>query len=179
MNHNFLFLPAYERLRRDLHDGQLGTVDNLSVNWLYALPLIQFGPFNNWMLNAPSNIVFELGPHLVAFVVDLLGMPETVNVGVDRPIDLPGQQRVYRHWSVTGHSGRASWSLNLSLSPGQADRSVRVRGYARTAQCDLDRDIYLRQAVRSTSALFDNLLGGLHTSGQWGAQTSGNLIRSV
>ena len=179
VNHNFLFLPAYEQLRRDLHDGRLGVVDHLSVNWLYALPLIQFGPFNNWMLEAPGNIVFELGPHLAAFIVDLLGMPESLHVSAERPIDLPGPHRVYRHWSVTGHSGRVSWSLNLSLSPGQADRSVRIRGYASSAQCDLDRDVYLRQSARSSSALFDNVLSGMHTSRQWAAQTTGNLLRSV
>lgn len=66
VNHNFLFLPSYEKLRSQVADGTLGKLDQVTINWFYPLPLIQFGPFNNWILREPQNLFFELGPHLVS-----------------------------------------------------------------------------------------------------------------
>ena len=73
VNHNFLFLPGYEALRGEAADGTLGALDHVTVNWLYALGLIQFGPHDNWIVGSEGNVLFELGSHLAAFATDLLG----------------------------------------------------------------------------------------------------------
>ena len=160
VNHNFLFLPGYESLRAQVKDGTIGMVDHVSLRWLYALGLIQFGPYNNWMLRAESNLLFELGPHLIAFLIDLVGPLDTLRAEASLPIDLPGGQRVFRHWSVTGRRDQTAVSLELSVAPGQADRSVRVRGHAANAHLDFDRDVYLRDEASSNSTLFDGLAAG-------------------
>ena len=157
VNHNFLFLPSYEALRRDAADGTLGTLDHVTVNWLYGLGLIQFGPYNNWIVGSEGNLLFELGTHLGAFVIDLLGPLDELTAVASRAIDLPGSQRVYRHWNAIGRHGRTAVSLNLSVVPGQPDRSVHVRGSAAVARLDFERDLYWREQVRSNSALFDPL----------------------
>ena len=72
VNHNFLFLRSYERLRGHAKDGTLGKLDQITINWLFAFGLIQFGPFDNWILRRPENILFEVGPHLVAFALACL-----------------------------------------------------------------------------------------------------------
>ena len=61
VNHNFLFTPGYESIRAAVKSGELGRIDHLSVDWHFTLPILQFGPFDNWMLAAPANIVFETG----------------------------------------------------------------------------------------------------------------------
>src|SRR5439155_3879525 len=144
VNHNFLFLPAYEQLRREVRDGTIGALDHVNINWLYGLGLIQFGPYSNWILRAEANLLFELGPHLAAFALDLVGSLDQLSATASRPLDLPGGQRVFRHWSITGERGETALSLNLSVAPGQPDRSVQVRGYAATARMDFDRSLYLR-----------------------------------
>jgi predicted dehydrogenase len=73
VNHNFLFLPGYERMRRDLADRTIGTLDHVTINWLFALGLIQFGPHDNWILGTEGNLLFEVGSHVAAFATDLLG----------------------------------------------------------------------------------------------------------
>ena len=106
VSHNFLFMPAYERLRAHLRDGTIGRLDHVSLRWLYPLGLVQFGPFNNWILRAEPNVLLELGSHLAAFMVDLVGIPEELHAIASNPIDLPGAQRVYRHWSVLARKQR-------------------------------------------------------------------------
>ena len=157
VNHNFLFLPSYEALRKDVRDGTLGTLDHVTANWLYALGLIQFGPYNNWMVGTEGNLLFELGSHLAAFATDLLGPLDDLKAVAGLPIVLPGDQRVFRHWNAIGSRGATSITLNLSVAPGQADRSVHARGSAAVAHLDFERDFYWVERARSNSAMFDPL----------------------
>jgi predicted dehydrogenase len=175
VNHNFLFMPGYEAMRRDAASGALGTLDHLTAHWLYALGLIQFGPFNNWIVGSEGNLLYELGSHLAAFATDLLGPLDEVAAVASHPIDLPGSQRVYRHWNVVGRSGSASVSLNLSVAPGQPDRSVHLRGSAAVARLDFERDLYWSERANSNSAMFDPL----HTARSVGRAIAGQGWRNV
>jgi predicted dehydrogenase len=170
VNHNFLFTPAYERLRGMLKDGSIGRLDHLSLRWLYPLGLIQFGPYNNWMLRAEQNLLFELGPHLLAFLHDIVGPLDELKAVASRPIELPGAQRVWRHWSLIGQKGPTSVSLELSVEPGQADRSLRVRGYAASAELDFERGVLHVSEAKSNSALFDGWGHARRGASDWRAQ---------
>jgi nucleoside-diphosphate-sugar epimerase/predicted dehydrogenase len=158
VNHNFLFMRGYQPLREAIRTHALGAVDHLTVDWLYPLPLIQFGPFDNWILGAPENLVFELGPHLAAFVIDLLG-PIEVNAGfAGSPVEIPGGRCVYRHWHLLGKAGRGSVVLNLSVTPGQKDRSLKVRTSGGIAHFDFERGVGRIERARSTNPIVDNVM---------------------
>lgn len=179
VNHNFLFLPSYEKLRQQAADGTLGNLDQVTINWLYPLPLIQFGPFNNWILREPQNLFFELGPHLVAFMMDLVGPLDRVQTDIFAPIDLPGGSRVYRRWHIHGVKGSIAVDLNLSVKPGFADRSITVRGHAATAKCDFDRDIYYRDEPSGHGLLFDNFFTARRVAKQIAVNGMSNLFKSM
>jgi predicted dehydrogenase/nucleoside-diphosphate-sugar epimerase len=179
VNHNFLFLPSYQKLRQDVKDGTIGKLDHVTINWMFPLGQIQFGPFNTWMLQEPANLFFELGPHLVAFLVDLLGQPDYVQVDVSLPIDLPGGNRVYRRWHVHGTKGAVAFDLNLSVVPGFTDRSISVRGHAATATCLFDRDIYYRDEPSGAGILFDNFLTVKNIAWQIGVNGLCNLFKAI
>jgi predicted dehydrogenase/nucleoside-diphosphate-sugar epimerase len=179
VNHNFLFLPSYQKLRQDVRDGTIGKLDHININWMFPLPQIQFGPFNIWMLQKPANLFFELGPHLVAFLEDLLEQPDRIQVDVSLPIDLPGDNRVYRRWHVHGSKGDVTFNLNLSVIPGYTDRSISVRGHAATATCLFDRDIYYRDEPSGAGILFDNFLTTKNIAWQIGVNSLSNLTRAI
>ncbi|MGF1547293.1 MAG: NAD-dependent epimerase/dehydratase family protein [Thiotrichales bacterium] len=179
VNHNFLFLPSYEKLRQQARDGTLGKLDQITINWLYLLGLIQFGPYNNWMLREPQNIFFELGPHLVAFALDLVGPLDSLRTEIFRPIDLPGGSRVYRRWHIHGLKGDTAVDLNLSITPGFTDRSIAVRGHAANARCDFDRDLYYRDEPSGNGILFDNFFTAQGIARQLSGNGFGNLFKSV
>ena len=179
VNHNFLFLPAYEALRREAADGTLGPLDHVTVNWLYALGLVQFGPHDNWILGSEGSVLFELGSlHVAAFTIDLLGSVDELRAPVaSQEIELPGKQRVFRHWNAIGRRGPASVSLNLSIAPGQAERSVHVRGAAASVHVDFERDIHWIEQARSNSAMFDPLHTARASARQIGRQGWRNVAR--
>lgn len=140
VNHNFLFSRGYEAVREQAKAGKLGSIDTVAANWLFPLPQLQFGPFDIWMLDRPANLLFELTPHLISFVLDLAGDLDVEAAVTSRPASLPGGKTAYRHWQVAGHAGRTAVSITLSLTPGYADRSLRVRASAAAAQVDFGRD---------------------------------------
>ena len=177
VNHNFLFLPGYEALRSDIEQRRLGPIDHVTVNWLYALGLIQFGPHNNWILGSEGNLLFELGSHVAAFVLDLLGPLDDLKAIAGQSIGLPGDQRVFRHWNVVGTRGGASVSLNLSVMPGHPDRSLHVRGLAAAGHFDFERDLYWREQVHSNSAMFDQLHAARDNARQIGRSGWANVRR--
>jgi nucleoside-diphosphate-sugar epimerase/predicted dehydrogenase len=156
VNHNFLFSPQYESLRQRVKAGEIGRIDHLSVNWHFSLPLLHFGPFDNWMLSAPANIVFELGSHLSSLVVDLLGVPEIITAVAGNPIELPASQRVYRHWNVIGVAGSATATISISIADGQPDRILRVRGRGGSSQLDFGRDIGWSDGGGSADPMFES-----------------------
>jgi nucleoside-diphosphate-sugar epimerase/predicted dehydrogenase len=156
VNHNFLFSPGYESLRASLKAGELGRIDHLAVNWHFALPILQFGPFDNWMLAAPANMAFETGSHVSSFIVDLLGLPDITMAVADNPITLPAGQKVYRQWTALGRAGAATVLLSISMTAGHSDRILRVRGRGGSAQLDFGRDIGWRDVTVTDNPIFDS-----------------------
>ncbi len=156
VNHNFLFSPAYEALRTRVKAGELGKVDHLRVDWHFAQPILQFGPFDSWMLAAPANMLFETGSHIGAFIVDLVGLPEIQSAVAGNPIALPGRQIVYRHWTAVGKANTATVTLSISMTAGQADRILRLRGRGASAQLDFGRDIGWLESTVSDNPIFDS-----------------------
>jgi nucleoside-diphosphate-sugar epimerase/predicted dehydrogenase len=156
VNHNFLFSPGYESLRAGVKSGEFGRIDHVSVNWHYALPILQFGPFDSWMVAAPANVVFEIGPHLGAFIVDLVGLPEIISAIAGNSVVLPADQTVYRQWTAIGRADAATVLLSMSLTVGHADRILRVRGRGGSAQLDFGRDISWRDTIVRDNPMFDS-----------------------
>jgi predicted dehydrogenase/nucleoside-diphosphate-sugar epimerase len=176
VSHNFLFIPAYERLREQVRDGTIGRLDHVSLRWLFSLGMLQFGPFNNWILRDEPNVLFELGSHLAAFMVDLVGVPDELQATATNPIDLPGAQRVFRHWSVLARRGQTGISLELSATPGQSERIVSVRGYAACARMDFAHNTLLVEEATVVSSLFNALKQGRASGRAMGSQAWSNFF---
>ena len=149
VNHNFLFAPVYEDLRRDLAAGKLGRPDHVTITWNRELDQLRSGPFNLWMLRDPRNIMLEIGPHCLAPILDLIGSPSSPGRRASNPVDLPGGRRFYRRWHVEAEAGSAAVALHFSFAPGFTEQTIHVRGTLGSATVDLERDLYvLRRHTR-------------------------------
>jgi nucleoside-diphosphate-sugar epimerase len=121
-----------------VRSGVLGPVDHVSFNWLYELGFIRQGPFDNWMLREPGNVMLETGPHIMAALIDLAGKPETLTATADREVTLPTGGKVFRRWQVRGTAGRTAVEAHINMGPGYSQRVIHVHGLLGTATCDLD-----------------------------------------
>ncbi len=174
--YNFLFMPGYEAMRRDAASGALGTLDHLNVNWLYALGLIQFGPYNNWILGSEGNLLYELGRisllcHGSARPARRGGSGRVAADRAARPSACLSALECHRpEWQHLGEPGEpvgrsgAAWTL-----------SVHLRGSAAVARLDFERDLYWRERANSNSAMFDPL----HTARSMSRTIAGQGWRNV
>jgi predicted dehydrogenase/nucleoside-diphosphate-sugar epimerase len=179
VNHNFLFLKSYEQLRAKIRNGDVGRLDQVTINWLFGLGLIKFGPFNSWMLRDPRNLFLEIGSHLCAFAIDLIGEPTDFQVRTSRPLQIPGGATVYRRWHVYAQAGDTALDINLSLSPGIEDRSLTIRGYAASARVDYSRDVITLDQSTGAGAHFGDFAGTERQAWQYAKTGFGNLARSL
>jgi predicted dehydrogenase/nucleoside-diphosphate-sugar epimerase len=140
VSHNFLFSATFERLRAAVHSKALGPIDHITFNHFYELGQIRFGPFDNWMLRNPGNVILETGPHLVSALLDLAGAPEALSVTADRKVTLPNGAEIYRRWRMRTTVGRTAIDLNINFAPGFPQRTIYVRGLFGSALLDFDAD---------------------------------------
>ena len=140
VSHNFLFSAAFQRLREAVHSKLLGPIDHITFNHFYELGQIRFGPFDNWMLRNPGNVILETGPHLLSALLDLAGTPEALSVTADRKVTLPNGADIYRRWRMRTTVGRTAIDLNINFAPGFPQRTIYVRGLFGSALLDFDAD---------------------------------------
>jgi len=170
VNHNFLMLPSYDRLKEDIKNGVIGPVDTFEANWQFPLPPLRSGPFGLWMLRAPGNILFEIGPHLFAFVADIFGELENIDVRLRNPIVIPGGLTHYQTWRISGEANGAAITLNLSLIEGHDNRSVSLRGLGACAKYDFAQDAYRLE----TAKMQDIIIGPFATQASIAGQALGD-----
>ncbi len=155
VNHNFLFFDSYQTLRKAVRSGALGPLDQVSLNYLYELAQVRFGPFDSWMLRAPENVFLETGPHLISAVLDLVGPIDSLSVSADRQTTLPNGANVYRRWRLKLTAGRTAVDINVNLGPGFGQRTIYARGISGSASLDFDADTCIIDRRTLLSADFD------------------------
>lgn len=158
VSHNFLFLDGYQPIRDAVREKRFGTIDQLTLNWLYELPQLHFGPFDGWMFAEPRNLVLELGSHLAAFALDLAGPVELVASEGCSAIELPGRKSVLRRWYALGSAGRSSIVFNLATTPGRVDRSFSLRSLGALIYFDFEKGIGWIDAQASDNPVIDHLV---------------------
>jgi predicted dehydrogenase/nucleoside-diphosphate-sugar epimerase len=155
VGHNFLFSECYERLRNDLRNGTLGLLDHLTITWHRELAQATSGPFDIWMLREPANVMLEVGPHCVAQMLDLVGLPSEMKAHASNPADLPSGQKFYRRWQISAVTGRTAVDLRFSFVPGFGEYTIQARGSLASATVDFERNTYTLKRHRPLSDDFD------------------------
>lgn len=155
VNHNFLFYPVYEELKNAIQSKELGPIDHVTITWHRDLDLLKTGPYDNWMLKDPKNLILEIGSHLAALYLDLIGKPDRFNVEASDPIDLPSGITVYRRLIVIGYKNQICGEIRLSLRSGMDERSIEVRGLNGKAKVDFDANTFILKKNGSYSLDFD------------------------
>ena len=179
VNHNFLFSSAYEKLRTDLYEGFFGPLQHIEVTWAFPLGQLVNGPFGGWLTEKPGNIFLELGAHLIAFGVDLLPGFKLHRVDPFDHVVLPNGRVIFRQWHISGYRDATRIDFFLSTRPQSADRSLRVRGLAASAECLYDRNTYTTSELRSLNPLFDDFIDQSKRATSIAKQTGKNFFTSL
>jgi predicted dehydrogenase/nucleoside-diphosphate-sugar epimerase len=179
VNQNMSFAGAHETLRNTIKSGVLGPIDFISYSHLAELPLIRFGPFDHWMVREPGNVMLEIGPHVIAALLDLAGKPDKLVAKADREVTLPGGGKVFRRWRISGDAGRTAIEAHINLGPGHGQRIIHVHGLLGSAICDLDANTCVVDTGTTAGIDFDRYKRSRTAAGQLTRQarsTVGNFV---
>ncbi len=155
VSHNFLFSPIYERLKKDITEGELGRLQHVVITWDKELGQLRGGPFGAFMFRGPGNIMLEVGPHSVAHMLDLVGVPDRLSAEAGLPMDLPNGVRFRRRWMVRAYKGDTCIDLCYFYGGGFSEHTIHVRGSVATATVDFERNIYTKRRHGAKSLDFD------------------------
>lgn len=158
VNHNFLALSSYQRMKEALRKGMVGKIHRLEANWHYPLAQIRSGPFGIWMLRSSANLLREIGPHLFAFVQDLLGPMTISNVIASKSIQVPGVGSRPQSFSIFGHVGHTAVQLSISLVESYEDRSLTLHGVTGRAKLDFASDTFVLHQGNTSDIVLNPLM---------------------
>lgn len=113
INHNFVYHPAYLRLKKQIESGQYGKLR--AVQMRFAAPLRQMAAkqFGHWMFDSPRNLLMEQVVHPLSLIDDLLG-----------PVKLSGALPAEPTRPTEGVAITNKWSLSFTSDRGDAQLQV-------------------------------------------------------
>lgn len=177
--HNFLALPAYERLKQVRDDGRLGLVSSAQINWSLPLGPLRSGPYGIWLMRETPNLLLELGPHPFSFATDLFGPLEIEHVSCGQWIALPGGEERPQSWRILARAGRVDVTICLSLVETFDDRSVTLRGSSGMARLDYAADTLVVAQDNAAELILNPLLKEFGRSGAHLREGLRNAVRQV
>jgi len=173
VGHNFLGLPAYDRLKSAFKAGELGKVASADFNWNFPLAPLRSGPFSLWMLQEPKNLLLELSPHLFAFAVDLFGPVEILHIDMGKPVELSGGGTRHQSFRILARAGDTDLNFNLTLAETMDDRSVTLRGSSGIARLNYAADTLVINRENAADIVLNPLVYQL--SQAWGNLREGSV----
>lgn len=140
--HGYLFAEGYEKLVDTVRSGRLGEVDQVDIVWNRELPEFSKGPYDAWVLQHPSNVLFDVGTHSFAHAMHLLGPLQNLSVGVWDEIGMPRGLRGYKRWEIRGWHGNTSVRIRFSFMKGYPEHYLHVRGTSGVAHVDFENNLH-------------------------------------
>ncbi|EMI16777.1 oxidoreductase, Gfo/Idh/MocA family protein [Rhodopirellula maiorica SM1] len=179
INHNFLFARVYEDLRQCIDSGKLGRIDAIDIAWNKQLPQLNHGPYSIWMLRDSTNLLLELGPHIVSPVLDLASFPDQITGIATHPIALPCGRSMMRNWAFSMTTGRIAVQTRLSLGSGMTEFTIHVRGSHGSATADIEDNTFTLNRATRYSMDFDRYHRLKQTSRDLHRQAKSGLHRYI
>jgi len=175
VNQNFIFHPAFVRLRRIVGEGRLGRPN--FVDCLYNVPLHQLSvrQFGHWMFHAPGNILLEQAVHPLSQIAALIGSVEEVHAIADPPIEIAPGLPFFPATSITLRGTKLPAQLRYAVGQSYPFWQVSVVCDDGVAVADiLANRVFTHGRTRWLEAV-DHLISG----GRTGAAVIGEGVRNA
>jgi predicted dehydrogenase/nucleoside-diphosphate-sugar epimerase len=158
VNHNFVFHPAFARLRAQVAAGAIGRVEHVRVELSVPLSQLEAGAFGHWMFLEPRNIVYEQGVHPLSLVHALLGRVESATTTILESRELGAGQTFHTRWAVAARAERGTAEVQLAFGAAFERFVVQVRGTDGFLEADLRRDTLAGEGKSSWLEFYDSYL---------------------
>lgn len=146
INHNFIFYPLFQRLKKDIANNKIGKPEYVSAFYGGPLGQLDFNQFGNWMFQKPENIILEQGPHPISQVMSLLGDIKHITAKTSSKKELGKNQFFYDRWQALAECEEGHAFLHLSFGKQYSNqRNIHVFGRDGSIFIDFLNNRYLVQ----------------------------------
>ena len=146
VNHNFIFYPLFERLKKDLASHRIGEPEYIIAFYGGPLGQLDSGKFGNWMFQEPGNIILEQGPHPISQIRAILGEIQKVTGTAAGKMELGKNQFFYDRWQAIIECEGGSGFVHLSFGNRYStQRTLHVYGQDGVISIDFLNNLYLVQ----------------------------------
>lgn len=139
VNHNCVSRTSFQSLLSLIRAGRLGRVLHVNVTYSTSPSSVPRDP-GHFLVQHPSNALFEIGPHPFSLVRRILGPVKRVVAHADEGPSSPFGARSVPSFQAAIAAARGTAHLYLSVGRGFRDVSVVVHGEDGVASADLARN---------------------------------------
>lgn len=167
VNHNAVEEPSFRRLLARVRSGEVGHVRHVQMMLSIGLAELR-APHNvtSWMLRAPRNIVFEVGPHPFSHLLELVGPVRSATTTVLGTRRLGTGQTVPDRFVVAAAAERGTAELFVALNTAATLRTVRVLGTDGSLEVRLDEQLVAGDRHTPRHPLLDRFAVGWRLGGE-------------
>lgn len=166
VNQNFVFHPAFARLRALIDGGAIGRLKNLAC--LYRMPLrqLQGRQFGHWMFRAPQNLLLEQAVHPLSQVRALVPDTVLVNVSVGDRLTLSPDKDLLLEADVALRGRIASVQFHFALGADFSQWELIASGTDGIVVADIvNNRCYTKRRTRWLEPT-DQVLSGLRSASE-------------
>lgn len=115
INQNFVYHPAFARLRSAVAARELGPLE--FVNCIYSVPLRQLGSgqLGHWMFHEPGNILLEQAVHPLSQMVSLLGPVDDLAAKAEPAIEISPGVSFHKTLGMTISGAKGAGQLHFQV----------------------------------------------------------------
>jgi predicted dehydrogenase/nucleoside-diphosphate-sugar epimerase len=175
VNQNFVFHPAFRRLKQAVAAGEIGQLRHVAC--LYHMPLRQLaaGQLGHWMFQSSTNLLLEQAVHPLSQLDDLAG-PLTIQAAIPSPrSSAPDWACLVTGWSVACAADGVTATLHFSLGETHPCWRITAIGSDGMLEADIIRNLTVRQLPSRWLEAIDD--AAVSTSG--GLQQVAQAIRNL
>jgi predicted dehydrogenase len=159
VNHNLTFMPGLLRVVDMIRECRFGAVQHVTINFNLGLQRLAAGPHRHWMFGTTGNLVFELGPHPLSVIYQLVGGLLDTRVLTTGDLKLTNGVDFHSSWQCALSCERGTAQLLLSVGKAYTNAWIHILGEDAEAFVDLRR-CTVRVSERTHYMRVDDLVDG-------------------
>ncbi len=163
VNHNLTFMPGLLRVVEMIRECRFGAVQHVTINFNLGLQRLAAGPHRHWMFGGAGNLVFELGPHPLSVIYQLVGGALDVRTLTTGDLKLTNGVDFHSSWQCALSCERGTAQLLLSVGKAYTNAWIHILGEDAEAFVDLRR-CTVRVSERTHYMRVDDLVDGARTA---------------
>lgn len=161
VGHSLLYMDCVLKATKLLHSGKMGRIIGVHSFFGHSekKKSISYGGVSHWAYKTPGGPLINLISHPASVIVELLGMPETINILADARNLMPNGFSDLLDITIRTSNGHGSFTV--SMAHGSSSRYVDIECEKGSIHVDFSRQIMVSKYHKGKFGPLSKKFGGI------------------